>query len=317
LRRLIWICLTIFIFHNHAAAADKIRLSVSSNSVGFLTTALASKRGFFKQEGLDAEVIRMNANVAMSALVSGDVDYSMIFGSVVRAALRGFPVRALAGSINRSTHTLIARAQFRSPNDLRGRTLGVSSFGAAAEVVGRMMVQRLGIDPEKEMRVVALGSDQARFAALKEGVVDAAVISPPSDHEAIRLGYNIIARAYDLFNFPIIGLSATTKKIAEKPDEVKRVIKTIIKANRYIHQNREDSIKVLMEWGRTDREIAAAAYNSSWKVFSLNGDIPADGLQLVIEEAKKAANITREVPISEIADFSLLRQAQKELGIKP
>lgn len=194
---------------------NKVRLSISSLDIAFLTTAVALKKGFFEKEGLEAELIRMNANVAMAALLSGDIDYSTIFGSVVRAALQGFPVRALAGSINRSTHTLIARPQFGSVKDLKGRALGVSSFGASADVVARMIIRHFGVDPDKEMKIVPLGGDRARFAALKEGIVDATIISPPADVEASKLGFNTLARASDLFNFPIVGVSATTKKLAE------------------------------------------------------------------------------------------------------
>jgi NitT/TauT family transport system substrate-binding protein len=312
----IWCLAVVFtVFYVPAQAQEKIRLSISSLDTAFLTTAVALKKGFFEKEGLEAELIRMNANVAMAALSSGDVDYSMIFGSVVRAALQGLPVRVLAGSINRATHTLVARPQFGSVKDLKGRTLGVSSFGAAADVVGRMMIRHFGLDPDRDMKILALGGDRARFAALKEGVVDATIVSPPADVEATRLGYNTLARASELFNFPIVGVSATIKKISEKPDEVKKVIKSLIRANRYIHEDRTGTIEVLAQWSRTERALAAAAYDATWKVYSLDGSIPEDGLRLVIDAAKKGAKVTRDIKIEDVANFAPLRQAQRELGI--
>ena len=303
-------------FYSPLQAEDKIRVSISSLDVAFLTGGVALKRGFFKEEGIDAELIRMNANVSITALVNGDIDYTLIFGSVVRATVRGFPLRVVAGFLDSSTHTLIARPEFKSVKDLKGRTLGVSSFGATADVAARMMIRHFGVDPEKEMKIVALGPDRARFAALQEGVVDVAVISPPADSEGKKLGFNVLARAYELFSFPFIGLGANVKKIKERPDEVKRAIKALIKANRYIHQNRDGAIQVMMEWGRTDRESATATYDSTWKVFNLDGNIPEDGLRLVIEQAKQELKITREVSPNEIADLTLLREAQRELGVK-
>jgi NitT/TauT family transport system substrate-binding protein len=222
----------------------------------------------------------------------------------------------VAGFLDSSTHTLIARPEFKSVKDLKGRTLGVSSFGATADVAARMMIKHFGIDPEKEMKIIALGPDRARFAALQEKVVDVAVISPPADSEGKRLGFNVLARAYELFSFPFIGLGASVKKIKEKPDEVKRAIKALIKANRYIRQNRDGAIQVMMEWGRTDRESATATYDSTWKVFNLDGSIPEDGLRLVIEQAKEPLKMTREVSPGEVSDLTPLREAQRELGIK-
>ena len=296
--------------------ADKVRVSVSSLDAAFLTPAVAVKRGFFKEEGIEPEVIRMNANVSITALATGDIDYTTIFGSVVRGAMRGLPIRVVASFLDSPTQMLVARSEFKSVKELKGKTLGVSSFGATADVSARMMLRASGVDPEKEMKIIALGADQARFTALREGIVDVIVISPPADVEGRKLGFQVLARAYELFKFPFVGLGSNLKKLNEKPDEVKRVIKALVKANRFIRTNRDGAIQVLMEWGRTSKENAAQSYDSVIKVFNADGSIPDDGLQSVIESAAKDAKITRPVLASEVADLGPLREAQRELGIK-
>ena len=298
-----------------ATAAEKIRISVSSLDTAFLTPAVAHKRGFFKEEGIDPEIIRMNANVSITALTTNDIDYTTIFGSVVRSALRGLPIRVIASFLDSPTQMLVARPEYKSVKELNGKTLGVSSFGATADVSARMMLRYSGIDPEKEMKILALGADQARFSALKEGIVDVIVISPPADAEGRKLGFQVLARAYELFKFPFVGLGANVKKINEKPDEVKRVLKALIKANRYIRSNRDGSIQTIMEWGRTSKENARASYDSVARVFNADGSIPEDGMKLVLEQAAKEAKLTREVSLAEVADINILRQAQKELGL--
>ncbi len=126
----------------------------------------------------------------------------------------------------------------------------------------------------------------------------------------------MLARAYELFNFPFVGLGANLKKLSEKPDEVKRVIKALIKANRYIRSNRDGSIQTLTEWSRTSKENASLSYDSVVRVFNADGSIPEDGLQAVIEAAIKEAKIIRQVVTGEVADLTLVREAQKDLGIK-
>jgi NitT/TauT family transport system substrate-binding protein len=299
-----------------ANAADKVRISVSSLDAAFFTPAVALKRGFFKEEDIDAEVIRMNANISVTALATGDIDYTTIFGSVVRAAIRGLPVRVVASFLDSPTQMLLSRQEFKAVKELKGKTLGVSTFGATADVAARMMFRYSGVDPEKDMKIIALGADQARFTALKEGIVDVIVISPPADVEGRKFGFRVLARAYELFNFPFVGLGANVKKLSDKPDEVKRVIKALIKANRYIRSNRDGSIQTLMEWGRTSKENASLSYDSVVRVFNADGNIPEDGLQAVIEAAMKDAKITRQVSTAEVADLALVREAQKDLGIK-
>jgi NitT/TauT family transport system substrate-binding protein len=297
-------------------AADKVRLSISALDVSFLTAGVASKRGFFKDEGLDVEVIRMNANVSIPALSTGDIDYTMVFASVIRGALRGLPMKVVASYMDSSTHMLIARPEHKSVKDLKGKILGVSTFGATADVAARMMIQHSGVDPEREIRIIALGPDRARFAALKEGIVDVIVISPPADSEAKKLGFNVLARTYELFTFPFTGIGSTSKKLREKPDEVKRMIKAGIRANRYVRQNRDGAIQVMTEWGKTDREAAANTYDSTWRVFSEDGGMTENGLKVVIDQARQSMNIDRPVAISDVADFNFVRDAQRELGIK-
>ena len=112
------------------------------------------------------------------------------------------------------------------------------------------------------------------------------------------------------------GVLASDKKIKEKPDEIKRVIKAGIKANRYIRQNRDGTIQAMMEWMKIDKEMATATYDSVGKAFNEDGSLPEDGLRLLIEEARKAAKVSREIASSEVADLTILREAQKELGIQ-
>lgn len=315
---LTFLCSCVFVgaFHGAAKAADKIRISVTNFNMSFLPAGLAVKRGFFKEEGIEAEVIRMNANVAITALASGDTDYTMIFGSVVRAAIRGLQVRVVASLIDGSTHALITRPEFKTAKELKGKTLGIQAYGATDQVAAIMMLKHLGVDPEKDIKFVALGPAAGRLAALKEGVVEVAVISPPADEEGRKMGFNILARAYELFTFPFVGLGTHTRKLKERPDEVKRTIKALIKANRFIRQNREGTIQTLADWGRTTPALAAAAYDSAFKVYNLDGSIPDDGLLAVIEQAVKESKPTRPIVASDVADMTPLREAQKELGIK-
>jgi NitT/TauT family transport system substrate-binding protein len=299
-----------------AAAADKVRMSISSVDVSFLTGAAADKRNFFRDEGLEVELIRMNANVSVTALSTGDIDYTMVFASVIRGALRGMPMKVTASFMDSSTHLLIARPEFKTLKELKGKTLAVSTFGATSDVAARMMFKQGGVDPERELKVIPLGGERARYAALREGIVQVAVLSPPTDSEAMKLGYNVLSRFFEHFKMPFTGLGANTKKLKEKPEEVKRMIKAMLRANRFVRQNREGSIQTLMDWIRVDRESAAATYDSTWRIFSEDGAMSESGLKLVIDQGREAMKIERPVAIAEVAETGFLRDAQKELGIK-
>jgi ABC-type nitrate/sulfonate/bicarbonate transport system substrate-binding protein len=218
--------------------------------------------------------------------------------------------------IDSPPYAFIARPEITAMKALKGKTVGIGVYGSSNDIIARMMLERSGIDPDKETKLVAFGSDSARFAALKEGLVEAAIIAPPTDAQARKLGLNVLARANDLFKFPHIGLGTTNKKLQERNEEVVRVIRAFIKANRFVRDHRQEAINVLMEWGRTQKEDAVASYDSTWQVFSPDGTMPDDGMRLVVDDAQKALKVNRSFAINEVADAGPLREAQRSLGIK-
>ena len=131
-----------------------------------------------------------------------------------------------------------------------------------------------------------------------------------------KQGYRILARAYELFSFPYLGLGTHTRKIKEKPDEIRRVIKATIRANRFIRDNRDEAVKTLIAWGKVEPEFAYSSYDALRNLFNADGAVPEDGLKLVIEQTRHSTKVTREVAPSEVVDLSFLREAQAELGIK-
>jgi len=314
--KLLMVPLLVCILTAAVNAADKVRIAVTNPNMSFLPSEVALKKGFFRDEGIDVENIRMNVPNIITALVTGDIGYTLLFGSVVRGALRGMPMRALASLLDGSTHALVAKPEYKSGKDLKGKTVGIGNFGGTDEVAGRMMLKSFGLDTEKDLKFVALGPDRARLAALKEGLVDVAVIAPPGDAQGRQMGFSVLLRAYEVFSFPFIGIGANLKTIKEKPAEVKNVVKAMVRANRFIRADKEGAVRILMNWGKVDRELAAASYDSTWKVFSPDGNIPQDGLRLVLEQAKAELKLSRDVPLNEIIELEPLHEAQKELGVR-
>jgi NitT/TauT family transport system substrate-binding protein len=297
-------------------AQETVRIGVTNPNMVFLPARVAVTRGFFKEEGIHAEVIRMSPSPMIAAASTGDIDYPLIFGSVVRAAIRGLPLRITTNFMNGPMHVLVARSEFKSAKDLKGKVLGIDNHGATSDVTGRIIFRHFGVDPDKEIKVIALGSAAARLSALKEGLVHGVIIAPPGDVEAEKMGFRVIARGFDIFSMPQSGLGAHVKKIQTKPNEVKGVIKAVVKATRYIRSNREGAIAALVEWGRVSPDLAAATYDSTVKAVTQDGSIPEEGLKLVIEQARSELKISRDIQPAEVAEFAILKQAQRELGLR-
>jgi ABC-type nitrate/sulfonate/bicarbonate transport system substrate-binding protein len=298
-----------------ADAADKVRISISNLSGQFMTFPLAHRRGFLKEEEIEAEIIRVTGGAASAAMSSGDLDYGtgMAVGGAITGAL---PVKVVACFVPAPVFALVARPEVKSVQALKNKTVGISTFSGLSIFGARVIAKHFGLDPDKDLKFVAIGAVEGRFIRLTQGLVDAAILAPPLDSEAKKKGFNILARAEDILTFPETGLVAGVKKIQSKPDEVKRVIRAGIKANRYIRGNRDGTIQFIMDWLKVNKEVAMTTYDGVVRVYNEDPTVCEKGLQVMIEERKQTLKITRDVPLSEVADLSILREAQREMGLK-
>ena len=307
--------LAVFSFQALGRAADRVKIGYPDTSGSFLSLPLGQKTGSFQNEGIQADLIRIRSTVALTALVSGELDYHSVLGPAVAAAIRGMPVKIVACYTPWAATAIIALPQFKSVQDLRGKTIAINSLGGGLEGQVRLIFKHFGLDTEKDVKLLASGGMESRLTSMTQGLTVATVGSPPIEFMARKLGFVVLAKADDLFSYPSSGLIVNTKRIKERPDEIKRMIKAGIEANRYIAHNREGTVQTMMVWMRVDRDTAAATYDGVVKTYSDDLSLPEDGIRLLIDEAKKNAKLNREISVEQVADLSLLKEVQKELHV--
>jgi len=131
------------------------------------------QRGFYRDEGIDLVYVSLRADLGIKALLSGDIDYSYSTGTIIRGALSGLPVRNLTFDFSRVLHALMSRPEIPSAAALKGKRVGVSSFGATGDLAARVGLRSIGLDPEKDVTIIILGTDTLRHAALIAGTAQA------------------------------------------------------------------------------------------------------------------------------------------------
>ena len=150
----------VLVLHASAHAADKVKIGVPELNAQYLPLHLAERKGFFREEGLQGEVIRINPTVALAALVSGELDYWTVIGNSVGAAIQGAPLRVLACYVPGSASALIVRPEFKTVQELRGKAIGLNTSGGALESMGRLIFRHFGLDPDKEIKFLPLGTNE-------------------------------------------------------------------------------------------------------------------------------------------------------------
>ena len=179
----------------------------------------------------------------------------------MRAMLQGMLPTRIVACYRPSPHfVLVARPELKSVKELKGKTVGAIP-GGGPDLVARLIIKQAGLDPEKDIKFIRSGTEGS-LARMTQRVIDAQALPVPWDYYGRKMGLTVVARAEDLFTYPISGLIAHTKKIKEKPEEIKRLIKAGIKANRYMRANRDGTIPIVMSTYKLDKEIATALYDS-------------------------------------------------------
>jgi ABC-type nitrate/sulfonate/bicarbonate transport system substrate-binding protein len=297
-----------------AVAQEKIRITYANNSLTFLAAFIAKDRGFYARNGLNAELIQARPVVNIAALLSGDVDYVEVFGSAIRSAARGAPIRAFSNSIKAPFFSLIAQPSIKSVKDLKGRVIGVTSIGGTNQISGRLLFQHFGVDPDKDLKFLAIGEEKFVVEAFKAKRVDAILVAPPFSIMMKREGFPVLANAADIVAFPLAGLSTTVDKIKQNRSQVKRVLKSEIEALKYLREDSAGSIDIMRRRFAMDDQLARETYAVVANAFSRDARIPVDAVENVLNLEKKEGLIAKSVTVDQVIDLSIAEEVIKELG---
>jgi ABC-type nitrate/sulfonate/bicarbonate transport system substrate-binding protein len=297
---------------------EKIVFSIPSRSIAAIDLYVAKERGFFRDEGLNVDIVQIRDNVAVAAALSGQVQATNGVGTVIRALERSeIPLKVLTVSLKRNLFWLVARKEITSISQLKGKILGTTTFGGSQHTAATRLIRKGGIDPDKDLTVVVGGDVPAQLQSLVSGVIDAAALSPPTVILARdKFNLNILGSAMDDLSNLQNGTAVTEKYLRENRDLLKRILRARAKANRYFWENERGTSEVLAKYQNVDFAVARESYRLAKPAFTADG-IPS---QKEIEEFLKAdaelLKLKEPVAASKIFDFSLQREVNQELGMK-
>jgi len=225
-------------------------INLGWSGIGSWTTlpyVVANEKGFFDKENLKVQLITFRGtNLMLTALLAGELDYATILPFLTGAASRGLPVRILGAVTKSSSYFMVARPEIENVKALRGKKLGINSFGSSADYAAYAAVSRSGIDANRDLTIVAIGGGTPeRLAAVVSGSIDATVVTSPAEYAAEKQGLRVIMSAQELgqlVRIPITGIGATQKKMEKDPDEIVRLLRALRLSTLYLVQNPEYSL---------------------------------------------------------------------------
>lgn len=300
------------------AKPDHKKVVVGTSSPGLFEfpVTIALEKGFFRDEGIEPLMVRMSAGTAVQATIGASVDYNLMPGASGTASLNGAPVRIVMGIFTRPLHVLVGRKDVGSYRDLKGKKIGISSFGATADVLVRLGAMHFNMDPSRDIFIVQVGGSSARFAALESGSIDATPLDIAYLPKAQQMGFKAIVDFAELFEAPVSAWVTTDKKIRENPQEIKQIIRATLKGVEHYKRNKEEMVKRLASDFKIDDAGARFLYETSLRSLTQDGTMTETGTELFIKQSKTVLKITKEIGASQVMDWSLVRQVRKEAEIR-
>ncbi len=298
---------------------EKVRLAYSStDTLNSSVWNVAQDAGFYKKNGLDAEVVYIGSTtISVAAILAQDVQVGNAAGSgVAFAAVRGGDLVSVACFINTLAYELVVLDSIKSPEDLRGKSIGISRFGSVSDVAARELLKGIGLKPMEDVKILQVGGASERAAGFSRGVI-AGFPSPPGNVHLIPGGlpHRILANMADLekpYPLPFICAVTTKSYLAKKRDTVKRVVMALVEAAHYFKTNKEGAQRIVAKYLRgANKAYLEDAYRSTAKLMERVPYTTRGGMKIQLEQALKQSPGSK-VTVDDLIDDSVVRELEKE-----
>ena len=300
-----------------SAKLAAVRIATVSRSTLDLPFFVARDRGFFRDEGLDAEIILMRSNLTLQAMVARSIDFGTSTGAAVNAIVNGADLRVVLAMSDKPLFDLIAEPAITRIQQLRGKKIGVGGIGSLAEIIIRQILAAHQISQD-QVNFLQLGQNSLTYAAVKSGLIDATMLQIPQTFLAQDEGFRKLAAAADFYRMVQGGLTTTKATLSDRPELVTKVIRATLRAVRWIRRDRKYATGFMkgpyLELGRERERVIERTYDAAVQGYLVSGVVDErlqkEMIALAVQRIQPAP--TAMTP-ERVFDFSFARRAGETL----
>jgi ABC-type nitrate/sulfonate/bicarbonate transport system substrate-binding protein len=299
-----------------AGSLTRVRMGLAARSTTSMPFFVAKERGFFREEGLDVELIVMQAIQTIQATMGKSLQFASATGSAVSAAVNGADIKVILAVTDRPSFDLIAQPNITSVQQLRGKKIGTGGVGSLAEILSRRILIANNVRPE-EVTILATGPSHVTYVSLKAKVIDAAPLQMPLTFTAQDEGFRKLAAAGDVYQSVQGGLATTKAVLSEQPEMVTKVVRAMLRAIRLIKSDKKYGIEFIkgpwLDLGKERDKIAARVYDAAAPDLLENGIVSDEIQKQMIADASARIKPAHPVLPDQAFDFSIARKISATL----
>jgi NitT/TauT family transport system substrate-binding protein len=277
---------------------------------------IAKETNLFKKHNIDAQLIYIpGGTVIIQSMLAGEANVANMAPPAAMAAwVRGADLAVVASGVNRLLETVVTSTQIRSPQELKGKRIGISRYGSLTDAALREALRHYNLTPDRDVTIVQAGGEGERLAALTAGAVDGAMLSGDQRFQAEKLGFHVVIDLSKLpIEYPNNGIVVRKEFSRTNRDTVKRFLKAWVEGTKIFKTDRDVSLKVLGKYLKTkDAEILAKSYEPYRPVFERIPIAKRDGFAFALERLGKDIPEAGKMNPDNFIDNSILMELEKE-----
>ena len=293
-----------------------VRMGLAARSTTSMPFFVAKERGFFREEGLDAELIVMQAIQTIQATMGNSTQFASATGSAVSSAISGADIKVILAVTDQPSFDLIVQPSITSVQQLRGKKIGTGGVGSLAEILARRILVAHNVTPE-DVTILATGPSHTTYLSLKAKVIDAAPLQMPLTFTAQDEGFRKLVSAADYYRAVQGGLATTKAMLTEQPELVTKVVRAMLKAIRLIKSDRKYGIDFIkgpwLDIGKNPEKIAARVYDIAGPALLEDGTVSEEIQRQMIADASVRLKPKQPVLPDQVFDFSIARKISATL----
>jgi NitT/TauT family transport system substrate-binding protein len=291
----------------------KVMIGYSAISPSQAPAWIAQDQGFFRKYGLDAQLLFVEGGSrTVQTLISGDVVAAQVAGSsVLQSNLQGSGVVMVAGFLNTMDYKLVVSRDITRPDQLKGKTMAVSRIGSSSDFATRYALEKYGLAPDKDVAIIQIGSQPARFSALESGKIHGVMIAIPLTAKAKKMGLNILADLQMLgLEYQHTGLAFSQDLIRKQPELVRNVLKAFVESIHFMKTRRKETIGILTKYLKSDdTEALDEAYDSVLHSLIPEKPYPTiKGIQIMLREMGVKEPAARSARPEQFVDLTFIKE---------
>ncbi len=303
------------IWHSGLFAADNIRIGYSGATVSNAMLWVTDEGRLFQKNGIDPQILYLQTTLGQTAMIAGEIDMCVYSGSLLASArLQGADVVMVVSFLNKPLYRLVVRPEIKTVADLKGKRLGITRFGTVTDSMTRLLMGKLGLDPEKDVSYVQVGDVPILLASLSSGkIIDGAIIQPPYYLKAVATGMHVLVNMQEM-DLPVqqTGLNTTQKFIRKNSDAVRRVVKSVIEGIHLMRNNPGVAKRALSKRMQIKDEKEVEETYQLLKSFVQPKPYPTlEGFKTIFEDLSKRVPAAKSANAKDYVDMRFIEELDK------